>query len=531
MRTSTTRLLTRRKLVTNTATMALAAFGGIAKPHLSRAADRPASSHGVQSGDVSTDSAVVWARADRPARMWVEWSTTESFRTIERAGYVDALPETDFTANMLLEHLPAGQDIFYRIRFEDFSSPTIMSEPEVGRFRTAPADRRSLSFVWSGDTAGQGWGIDESRGGMRSYATMLRNRPDFFIHNGDNIYADGPIAAEQKMPNGEVWKNIVTESKAKPAETLAEFRGNYKYNLLDRNVLAFNHEVPIFSQWDDHEVTNNWWPGEPLTRAEHQRKKYVEKNALVLASRASRAFREYMPMRSIQAEAGRVYRQISYGPLLDIFMLDMRSYRGPNGEGREETYGPPAYFLGPDQLAWLKRSLLNSRATWKVIAADMPISLLVVYDIDRNWGVEAVAQGDHGPPRGRELEIADLLAFVKRAHIRNTLWLTADVHYTAAHYYDPNKAAFQDFEPFWEFVSGPIHAGTFGPNALDGTFGPQLVYVKAPSKEQGSNLPPSFGLQFFGHVAIDGPSEVMTVTLKDVDDRSLWSTRLEPKLD
>jgi len=55
----------------------------------------------------------------------------------------------------------------------------------IGRFRTAPADRRSVSFVWSGDTVGQGFGIDEARGGMRTYATMLRNRPDFFIHNGD----------------------------------------------------------------------------------------------------------------------------------------------------------------------------------------------------------------------------------------------------------------------------------------------------------------------------------------------------------
>ena len=104
------------------------------------------------------------------------------------------------------------------------------------------------------------------------------------------------------------------------------------------------------------------------------------------------------------------------------------------------------------------------------------------------------------------------------------------MHYTAAHYYDPNKAAFQDFEPFWEFVSGPIHAGTFGPGQLDGTFGPQLMYVKAPSKEQGQNLPPSAELQFFGHVAIDGASEVMTVTLKDRNDQALWSTRLEPKL-
>ena len=393
----------RRFLAVTAASTAISAVGGIARPYLSRAADRPVITHGIQSGDVTQDSAVVWARADRPARMLAEIATTDSFKTIHRAVFVDALPETDFTANALIDGLPAGQDIFYRIRFQDLASPTIIGEQMTGRFRTAPADRRSVSFVWSGDTAGQGWGIDESRGGMRTYATMLRNRPDFFIHSGDNIYADGPIVAEVKLPDGQIWKNVVTEDKAKPAETLAEFRGNYKYNLIDRNVLAFNAEVPIFSQWDDHEVTNNWWPGEPLTRAEHARKKYVDRNALLLAARASRAFHEYMPMRFTQAEPGRVYRKISYGPLLDIFMLDMRSYRGPNGEGLEESYGPAAYFLGPTQMAWLKRELMTSQATWKVIAADMPIGLVVVYDTDRKWGVEAIAQGD-GPaarPRAR----------------------------------------------------------------------------------------------------------------------------------
>ena len=103
------------------------------------------------------------------------------------------------------------------------------------------------------------------------------------------------------------------------------------------------------------------------------------------------------------------------------------------------------------------------------------------------------------------------------------------MHYTAAHYYDPNKAQFQDFEPFWEFVSGPLHAGSFGPNKLDNTFGPQLVYVKAPSAEQGQNTSPAAGLQFFGHAKIDGKTEALTMTLKDVKDASLWSVTLEPK--
>src|SRR5215510_6185221 len=69
---------------------------GVARPALSFAADRPRITHGLQSGDVTTDSGMVWARADRPARMLVEVATTESFKHIRHAAYVDVLPETDF---------------------------------------------------------------------------------------------------------------------------------------------------------------------------------------------------------------------------------------------------------------------------------------------------------------------------------------------------------------------------------------------------------------------------------------------------
>ena len=182
--------LTRRHLLIRSgSTAALAGFGGLARPYLSRAADRPQITCGVQSGDVSSDSAVVWARADRPARMRLECSTLESFNTIVGAASSDALPERDFTSKVLLDGLPPGADIFYRVRFED-RAQSVSSETQVGHFRTAPSDKSSVSFLWSGDTAGQGWGIDVSRGGMRTYKTMLENRPDFFIHSGDHIYAD-----------------------------------------------------------------------------------------------------------------------------------------------------------------------------------------------------------------------------------------------------------------------------------------------------------------------------------------------------
>jgi alkaline phosphatase D len=121
-----------------------------------------------------------------------------------------------------------------------------------------------------------------------------------------------------------------------------------------------------------------------------------------------------------------------------------------------------------------------------VIAADQPLGLIVYEDFVRRWGVEAVAQGMDGPPRGRELEIADLLAFIKHSGIRNTVWLTADVHYTAAHYYDPNKAAFQDFEPFWEFVSNPIHAGCFPKSELDSTFVRNLCIRRRQARSRAS---------------------------------------------
>jgi alkaline phosphatase D len=497
------------------------ALGVIAMPYLSRAADRPQITCGVQSGDVGADGGVVWARADRPSQMMVEVSTTESFANVRALPPIAALPESDFTAKMLLENLPSGQDIFYRVKFRDLSHTNILSEPVIGRFRTAPSDRRDVSFVWGGDVVGQGWGINHEDGGMFTFATMRKHKPDFFLHSGDTIYADGPLKPEVTLADGKVWKNVTTPEKDKVAETLAEFRGAHKYNFLDEHLRAFNAEVPIIVQWDDHEVVNNWSASKQLPAA------YKERDIGLLAARAARAFHEMYPTRESIVEPGRVYCTINYGPLLDVFVLDERSYRGANGPNQQTTYGPESYFLGPDQLAWLKRALLSSRATWKVIASDMPLSIIVYDDAANKKGSEAVAQGD-GPPRGRELEIADLLRFIKNSGVVNTVLLTADVHYTAAHYYNPDKAQFQEFDPFWEFISGPLHAGSFGPNELDNTFGPEVKFIKAPGRDK-QNLPPSAGMQFFGHVKIDGKSGQMTVTLRDRADNALWSTALEPK--
>ncbi len=477
---------------------------------------RPGIPSGIAAGDVVGDQAVIWSRTDRPARMVVEVATSDHFTNVRRIAGPLAQAAGDYTAKLNLTGLPSGQQIFYRVSFQDPKDARAVSPALTGRFRTPPAERRDISFVWGADTVGQGWGINPDWGGMRLYGTMGWYEPDFFLHSGDTIYADNPLRPEVRLADGGVWKNIVTEAKSKVAETLDEFRGNFAYNMLDRHLRHFHSTVPLIAQWDDHEVVNNWWPGQLLEDS-----RYTVKDVSLLAARARQAFFEYMPLRGDS-----IYRTIGYGPSLDVFVLDMRGYRAPNGPNQEPEREPSADLLGRAQIRWLKQALLASNATWKVIAADMPLGLVIFDNFVTRAGSEAVANSD-GPPLGRELELADLLRFIKHNQIRNVVWLTGDVHYAAAHYYDPDRAQFQDFDPFYEFVAGPLNAGTFGPNELDNTFGPQVLYQRVPP-EGLVNLPPSAGMQFFGQVQIDGRSEALTVTLRDLGGGALYRHVLEP---
>lgn len=472
---------------------------------------RPGLTHGVQSGEVTAHGAVVWARADRPARMLVEVSRRPDFRNARHVRGPVLTPRTDLTGRAFLRGLPSGEELHYRVRLADLDRG-LLSAPATGRLRTAPRTARDISFVWSGDLAGQGWGINPDLGGYRIFSAMNDLDPDFFLCSGDLVYSDGPLAETVELPDGRTWRNIVTPEKSNVAQTLAEYRGQFRYNLQDRNFQAFNARTPMLYQWDDHEVLNNWYPGEILDLPQ-----YTEKRVDVLAGRARQAMFEYTP--TAAPRSGRIYRKISYGPLLDVFMLDMRTYKDPNGPNNSPT--SESGLLGRTQSAWLKHELRRSKATWKVIANDLPLGLVV----PDGTAQEAAAQGDPGAPLGREREIAEILSYAKHHRVRNLVWLTADVHYTAAHYYDPSKASFKDFDPFWEFVSGPLNAGAFGPNPLDATFGGVLKFHQAPPH---ANTSPAEGSQFFGQVQIDAASRTLTVRLRDQAGAPLYTKALTP---
>ena len=269
--------------------------------------------------------------------------------------------------------------------------------------------------MWSGDTCGQGWGINEQLDGLTTYRAMLETRPDFFIHCGDTIYADIEIPASQDEDTGEVWHNVVTEEVSKVAETLAEFRGRHRYPLLDRHVRALYAEVPTIAQWDDHETMNNWYPGE---RVDDDR--YAVRRATCSRRAAAGPGRSTSRSRSARLvdrggdgfASSRIYRRV---PARARTSTCSASTCAPTAAPTAPSTGPgQPGILGPEQERWLVDEVSRSRATWKVISADLPLSIPSNWEDDR----DGPSNGDHGAPTGREPEIARVLSAFKRNGVK-----------------------------------------------------------------------------------------------------------------
>src|SRR5262245_28397225 len=148
--------------------LAPAGIAGLAAPALVRAQDaRPAIEQGLSFGDPTHGRTLVWSRTDRPARLLVDVAFNEMFADAQRIIGPHALETTDFTVRQDLLGLPSDRDVWVRATFEDLSNARVHSEALVGHFRTPGKRRRDVRFLWGGDTAGQGWGINPDFGGMR----------------------------------------------------------------------------------------------------------------------------------------------------------------------------------------------------------------------------------------------------------------------------------------------------------------------------------------------------------------------------
>lgn len=473
--------------------------------------------------EVTTEGAILWSRVDRPSQMIVKWSLDPDFKVSETLPPTQALPQYDLTARVLINHLPAGRRIFYLIYFESLLDERARSHPLFGEFSTPPSDAYSkVKIAWSGDSFGQGYGINPQFGGVKIFDRIRESGADLFIHCGDRIYADQPLKPMKSGGKGRRWYNLITPELTKVAETVDEFRGYYRYGLLDRPTRMLSQSMSQLFLWDDHEVKNDWWPGRMLTD-----RRYKERSCDVLAQRSRRAFFEYTPLPPQWMKHQRIYRRVSYGPNVEVFALDSRSARGPNDRENHylEHYERRSQYLGPEQLEWLKRGLKRSNARWKVIACPQPIGIVIG---SRGLDFDGIASSEL-EPRGRELELFELLKFIKDEQLTEVVWISADVHYAAAHHFHPSRAISQDFLPFWEFIAGPLNAATLRPHRLDKTFGAERVFLSMPESRSGPGRSPLDGEQFYGLLEVSPEGNHLEVSLHNLEGERIFQRTLNAR--
>ena len=338
-------------------------------------ASKPAMPYGVGAGDVSGGRAIIWSRTDRPARLVVEYATTESFRDPRRVIGPAALEPIGLHRARRAPRAAGGAAHLLSRALPGSGRPARLERSGGGQLRDArrPTRRATSRIAWSADTVGQGWGINPSGAACACTTRCAARSPMCSSTAATPSTPTRRSLPEVKLDDGTIWKNVVTEAKSNPAETLADFRGYHQYNLLDEHMRRFNAEVAQMPIWDDHEVRDNWYPTRDLSKDD----RYQLKSMALIAERARQAFLEHHPIAIDPDNQDRIHRTVSLGPAVEVFALDMRSFRGPNSENRQPALDDSSALLGATQLAWLKERLAASRATWKVIASDLPIGVVV----------------------------------------------------------------------------------------------------------------------------------------------------------
>jgi alkaline phosphatase D len=455
--------------------------------------------HGASVGEVTDRSAVVWARSSAPAEMVVTYGDGRSARARNEAA-------RDFTARVKLSDLSPGTQYRYRVHFESAGET---SETVEGSFRTAPSsdDPAPVSFVVAGDLGGHGF-CRESTSGYAFFDRMRELAPDFFIANGDLIYADSECP--ETRPDG--GRNVPGDFPRidDPAVDWTDaaavreiYLAHWRYNRADPSFQRFLLGVPAYSQWDDHEVINDFGASWPTLAAAASRPGFP-----VLVRAGRQAFFDFHPLWPNEEEPERIYRSFRWGRSVELFLLDARSYRSANDreDSAEKT------MLGRAQLDWVKKRLASSTATWTIVSSDVPLSIATGSRAEV-YGRDAFADGDpaEGPRTGSETELRELLTHLDREKVRNVVVLVTDVHFATSLRYEIDLDADGDPLLFHELVTGPLSAAMLEPRIPDSTFAPRVLYVEG-------------GIFNFGFAKADG--EKLVYEVRDISGRVRDASRL-----
>ena len=376
--------------------------------------------HGVASGDPLPDGFIIWTRVTPPGnirpgtmrRFPVQWkvATDPELNQVVASGNALASGETDFTVKIDVRGLPSGQTFYYGFESQGRQSIT-------GKTKTAPGelvDQLKFAVV---SCANYEWGF------FSGYEQISRRTDlDAVIHTGDYIY-EYPDNASYSSPEIRDLRSLFPRNET---VTLKHYRTRFANYHLDPNLRRCHQQHPFITIWDDHEFANNAWKGGAENHNPRKEGRWKKRK-----NSAIRAYMEWMPIRS---EGTSIVRSLSYGPLMDLILIDTRI------EGREiqieDVNNPLLYsanrtMLGIPQKEWLKTELATSTATWKILGNQVIFS---EFNIGFTADLDPLVTGDFLESQfldlwdGYPAERSELVEFIAGEDIDNIVILTGDIH-------------------------------------------------------------------------------------------------------
>ncbi|MBB4155826.1 MULTISPECIES: alkaline phosphatase D family protein [Streptomyces] len=419
---------TRRTVVKAAATAAVAvpALLGAASPALAEAT-APAFLHGVASGDPLPDGVLLWTRVTPVPEavpgsglgpdVRVGWEVAEdrAFARVVASGATTAGAATDHTVKADVRGLRPATAYWFRFTVDGVVSP-------AARTRTAPAADEAAPGVRFGVVSCANW----EAGHFSAYRHLAaRADLDAVLHLGDYLYE----YASGVYPDAKY--TVRAHEPRHETVSLADYRARHGTYKTDPDLRALHAAHPVIAIWDDHEFANDAWTGGAENHTPGAEGAWAARVAA-----AKQAYFEWMPVRA--STEGTVFRRLRFGRLADLHLLDLRSFRSAQARtGSGAVDDPERSITGRAQLDWLKAGLAGSDATWQLVGTSVMISPVAFGALPAHL-LAPLAELMGLPKEGLAVNAdqwdgytddrKELLAHLTARGVRNTVFLTGDIH-------------------------------------------------------------------------------------------------------
>ncbi|HHG3075852.1 TPA: alkaline phosphatase [Vibrio parahaemolyticus] len=329
--------------------------------------------HGVASGDPTQTQVIIWTRVTTAASyVDVSWQVASDmeFSNVVQSGVFTTDTGRDFTVKVDVQNLNANSQYYYRFMVGEMMS-------EVGQTQTLPEDgveKASMAVVSC---------ANYPAGYFHVYREILNQHEqspfDVVLHLGDYIYeyGAGGYASEDAAALGR------EPSKGTECITLDDYRKRYAQYRQDADLQALHAKLPMIAVWDDHELANDTWKNGAENHQDDEGS-FIDRRAAAAA-----AWTEWLPVRENTFSNMLIYRQFSFGNLVNLMMLDTRlvgrdkpldyfSLSAPTMEAIgglvAQSRSADRELLGTEQLAWLMNEFNTHDAKWNVLGQQVLMS-------------------------------------------------------------------------------------------------------------------------------------------------------------